>query len=120
MSRAERLTHLPSQAIYLCLQQLVSSMQEEQEESHPVADESPESPPVSTGLWREKDVDAFVNALHEIRDVAPNGGFKAAHFRRANQLLKENVPDGMPKTVEQLSTKYGEVSFFLTTRTDQE
>ena len=95
-------------------------MQEEQEESHPVADESPESPPVSTELWREKDVDAFVNALHEIREVAPNGGFKAAHFRRANQLLKEKVPDGMPKTPEQLSTKYGEVSFFLTTRTDQE
>ena len=113
MSRAKRLTHLPSQAIYLCLQQLVSSMQEEQEESHPVAGESPKSPPVGTELWREVDVDAFIDALHSIKARAPNGGFKAAHFQEAFQILSKKVPDGMPKTVEQLSSKYQEVSFFF-------
>jgi hypothetical protein len=109
MSKGERLTHLPSQALFICLQQLVRSMQEELEETQPLA----ESPPVSTELWRKEDVDAFIEALHSIRAKAPNGGFKMAHFREVVQLLREKVPNGMAKTPEQLSTKYQDVSVFF-------
>jgi hypothetical protein len=116
MSKRERLTHLPSQALFICLQQLVRSMQEEHEETQPLA----ESPPVSTELWRKDDVDAFVEALHSIRAKAPNGGFKPAHFREVVQILREKVPDAMAKTADQLSSKYQEVSVFLMSRTDQE
>jgi hypothetical protein len=116
MSKAQRLTHLPSQALFICLQQLVSEMQEElaneeaqQSQPLPVAD----SPPVSTELWRKVDVDGFVEAVHSIRAKAPNGGFKSANFREIGQILREKVRDGRVKTPEQLSSKYQEVSFFL-------
>ena len=116
MSKGERLTHLPSQALFICLQQLVRSMQEEQEETQPLA----ESPTVSTELWRKGDVDVFVEALHFIRNKAPNGGFKTAHFREVAQTLREKVPDGREKTPDQLSLKYQEVSVFFLTTTDQD
>jgi hypothetical protein len=118
MSKGERLTHLPSQALFICLQQLVMSLQEEHEETQ--AQPLAESPPVSTELWRKEDVDAFVEALHSIRAKAPNGGFKPAHFREVAQILKGKVPDGMAKTPDQLSSKYQDVSFFFMTRTDQD
>ena len=78
----------------------------QQEQSDPV---QPQSPPISTELWRQKDITAFVEALHSIRARAPNGGFKAPHFREAGQRLAQQVPDGMPKTADQLSHKYQEV-----------
>ena len=109
MSKREQLTHLPSQGLLLCLQQLVVSMQEEYEETQSLA----EPPPVSTELWRKEDLDAFVETLHSIRAKAPNGGFKTAHFREVAQILSDKVPSGMPKTPDQLSSKYQEVSFFL-------
>lgn len=111
----ERLAHLPSQAILLCLQQLLASMQEEQELE---AAQLAASPPLSTELWRTKDLDAFVDILHSIRAKAPNGGFKTAHFREVSQLLKVRVPDGMEKSPDQLSSKYQEVSFFKITDRD--
>jgi hypothetical protein len=110
MSKPERLTHLPTQALFLCLQQLVSSMQEEYDN-----EENQQPPPVaiSTELWRNEDVDAFVESLHSLRAKAPNGGFKAAHFREVAQILKEKVPDGKPKNADQLSSKYQDVSDFF-------
>ena len=120
MSKGEHLTHLPSQALFICLQQLITSMQEEYEEtqwSQPVE----EYPPVSTKLWWKEDVDAFVEILHSIQAKAPNGGFKQAHFREIAQILREKVPDSMAKTPEQLSLKYQDVSvFFFHARTDQD
>jgi hypothetical protein len=79
-------------------------MQQEQSDSV-----QPQSSSISTELWRQKDVAAFVEALHSIRARAPNGGFKAPHFREAGQRLAQEVPDGMPKTADQLSHKYQEV-----------
>ena len=64
----------------------------------------------ATELWRPEDVAAFVQALHSIRHKAPNGGFKPPHYREALQLLSKEVPDGMPKTPEQLGSKYQDVS----------
>ena len=69
--------------------------------------------PTNTELWRQTDVDAFVEALHSIRAKAPNGGFKAAHYREVVQILKEKVPDGVPKTADQLGNKYQEVCHIL-------
>ena len=65
MSKGKHLTNLPSQVLFICLQQLITSMQEEHNEtqwSQPVA----ESPPVSTELWQKEDVDAFVEILYSI------------------------------------------------------
>ena len=64
----ECLAHLPSQALLLCLQQLLTSMQEEQEleDAQLAAQSLPSSPPVSTELWRKEDLDAFVDVLHSI------------------------------------------------------
>lgn len=72
-----------------------------------------QSLPISTELWRPKDVTAFVEALHSIRAKAPNGGFKTTHFREVVPILMEKVPDGIPKSTDQLSSKYQEVSCFV-------
>jgi hypothetical protein len=75
-------------------------MQQEQESVQP------QSLEISTELWQLKDVDAFVEALHSIQARAPNRGFKTLHFKDAGQHLQQQVPDGMPKTMDQLSNKY--------------
>jgi hypothetical protein len=111
MLKGERLTQLPTQALFICLQQLVTSMQDEHEEPDPLP-ESPSVSALSTELWRKEDVDAFVDILHSIRAKAPNGGFKPAHFREVAQTLKEKVPSSMAKTPDQLSSKYQDVRFF--------
>jgi hypothetical protein len=108
----DQLSFLPSQALYLCLQDLVDSMQQEidmEAAEHPTLPINTEV----TELWRKKDIDAFVEALHSIRAKAPNGGFKASHFREVSQVLAEKVPDGVLKTADQLSSKYAEVRCIL-------
>lgn len=107
----DQLTSLPSLAVYLCLQDLVDSMQQEMDTE--AAQHQASLVEVTTELWRKKDLDAFVEAIHSIRAKAPNGGFKSAHFREVSQILAEKVPDGMIKTVDQLRNKYSEVCFFL-------
>ena len=62
MAKGQHLTQLPSQAILLCLQQLVRSMQEEDDNTQALA----HSPQVSTKLWQKQDLDAFVEVLHSI------------------------------------------------------
>jgi hypothetical protein len=59
------------------------------------------------------DLDAFVEVLHSIWAKAPNGGFKPAHFQEVVQILTQKVPDGVPKTPDQLSNKYQEVCHIL-------
>ena len=74
---------LPSQALYLCLKDLVDSMQEEMDLEAAAATSAqylPKSLPTNSELWWRKDVDAFVEALHSIRNKAPNRGFKSTHF----------------------------------------
>lgn len=105
----DQLSFLPSQALFLCLQDLVDSMQQEID----MEDAQQEALPVNTELWRKIDLDAFIEALHSIRAKAPNGGFKLAHFREVSLILAEKVPDGMKKSAEQLSSKYSEVCDFI-------
>ena len=72
----DQLSFLPSQALFLCLQDLVDSMQQEID----MEDAQHQALLVNTELWRKIDLDAFVKALHSIRAKAPNRGFKPAHF----------------------------------------
>ena len=108
----DQLTSLPSLAVYLCLQDLVDSLQQEMD-TEAAQHQASQPLEVTTELWRKKDLDAFVEAIHSIRAKAPNGGFKSAHFREVSQILAEKVPDGMIKSVDQLRNKYNKVRSFL-------
>lgn len=76
-----QLSSLSSLALYLCLQDLVDSIQQEidMEATQPHTGTLPVQ--VNTELWQKKDVDSFVEAIHSILLKAPNGGFKATHFQ---------------------------------------
>ena len=108
----DQLTSLPSLAVYLCLQDLVDSLQQEMD-TEAAQHQASQLLEVTTELWRKRDLDVFVEAIHLIRAKAPDGGFKPAHFWEVSQILAEKVPNGMIKSADQLRNKYNEVHSFL-------